>query len=95
MILVYCESREANLALPERKVGGVSAPPTRYTVENHFVQVDGGGFDEIAALDAHEICKIAGYRLASIEEQTAFAKVQRKRGALTERTERSSLSQGG
>lgn len=82
MILLYHETTTSGTLATPARVGNESHPPRRYKHTGHFVEIDGPA--HVVAHDAEEICKIAGYRLATPDEQDAYAASKKKKGSVRE-----------
>jgi len=85
-VLLYCtEEREGMIATSGERVNGESFPPRRYRHEGRFVVLD-GNLPHVLDHDAREICKIAGYRLASPQECDVYYRAKRGETAVHEST---------
>lgn len=86
MFLLYHETAtDGEIATSEAKVAGEHHPARRYKHNGHFVEIDGP--DHLVEHDANDICKIAGYRLATPQEQEIYLKQKRKANRLAERNQ--------
>jgi len=87
MILIHSDNASGTVTVPGGLIEGEHRPHARvYQVEAHFVQVDGRGDSSLAAHDAREVCKIAGYRLATPAEQNAYHAARSVQTSLHETT---------
>lgn len=88
MILLYSEQEHGQAHFIEAQIEGFGAPARRYALLNHFMVVDGGqtvaGIEAIARHDAEELIAHGIYRLATPEEQNAYAAAQRKATSVEE-----------
>ncbi len=83
MILIYVESgTTGEIKTPSGRVGGEHAHPRHYKHTGHYLEIDGE--PHIVTHDVEEICKIPGYRLATIAEQTTYMAAKNKRGNIRE-----------
>lgn len=72
MILLYCDHESGQSALQAACINGIEVGQRRYNVRDHFVEVDGAGYNTVALHDAEHLCQHAIYRLATPEEQDAY-----------------------
>lgn len=87
MILLTCDDDSGQIALPAGCVDGIAVGERRYAIAHHFVEVDGAGYDRVAVVDAQELCQQTHLRLATPEEQNAFAAAQQADGLVREEQE--------
>jgi hypothetical protein len=85
MILLYSEAGSSGeIALPAGIIEGRSAEARRYSIVEHFCAVEAG--DElITSRDAEELIAHHSFRLASADEQDAYAAKQKKAKRVQER----------
>lgn len=85
MFLLYCETIvTGNIALPALHQHGLRAEPRSYSIDNHYVAVDGNGNTGIATHDAEHLCTSHLYRLATTEEQEAYTVAKSSKNAIRE-----------
>jgi hypothetical protein len=85
MILLYHENTQ-QVAISEKSIPGHGVIPEHsYLHEGKLLAVDGGGDPIIAASDAEDILKIAGYRMATPDEQSSYVASRQKQSAIREK----------
>lgn len=70
------------IATPGGRIRGEAASPRIYHHSGHFVEIDGPAY--IIAHDVEEICKIAGYRLATPAENDMYYGRKRQESSVQE-----------
>lgn len=81
-ILFYHETDEdARVALSEGIIGGQRTPERHYQGKGHFLEIDPPA--NAREHDTEQLQQL-GYRLATFEEQNAYAKQQKRAGSITE-----------
>jgi hypothetical protein len=82
ILLRHDTCTDGMIATSAAPIDGTPYPARYYQHNGHFVVLEGPA--HVIAHDAEEICKIAGYRLATPAESDAYHRARRGETALTE-----------
>jgi hypothetical protein len=82
ILLYHDATTHGMIATSSAPIAGTPYPPRRYQHDGHYIVLEGPA--PVIAHDAEEICKIAGYRLATPAESDAYYQTRRAQGTLTE-----------
>lgn len=83
MILLYHETTTDGMIATPAHVHGQPLAARRYAHEGHFLAIEGNN-PEVVNHDADLILKIAGFRLATAQEQNAYRKMHEQAEKLVE-----------
>ncbi len=83
MILLVHETTTHGMVSTPGNVHGVPHPSRQYHHEGHFLAI-GGDDPQVVSHDADLILKIAGFRLATVQEQNTYRKMHEDAGKLEE-----------
>ncbi len=90
ILLYHDTTTHGMIATSAAPIAGTPYPARRYQHDGHYVVLEGPA--PVIAHDAEEICKIAGYRLATPAESDAYYHARRRSETLTEADESDDLA---